>query len=423
MRTTRRLRTHPVSLILGGLLLTGLVWGCDIFIPRPKPTSLYAIDVIAVDVCFGANDYCDGAAAVGAPDETSPWTGHFVSLGGGYIIATMERCFTNGEGADLLIYEVGGAGQGGVAEPFDVSVSADLVTWLPVAVEAKNDQGVTFTSVDISPLSDSYKYVKVVDQGLSGGRTPGADIDALEARYAARCTQTEPSTLQGLDVNATQGGSIDWSSVYDAGYRFVYVKATSGDDDEPTLRNPHLEWQAARAKAAGLAVGVYHFAYPEMNTPEDEAEYFLEVAGQYVREGYLRPALDIEEVNGPTSTGISLSDWISDWIEAVRAATDVEALLYTTSDYANNALEPWLADEETGYDLWIAHWRCESDRSPNCGAWDNRWVFWQYWAPTEPGITGCPGSRPVPGIAVPVDLDVFNGGMTRLFEYMITAVD
>jgi GH25 family lysozyme M1 (1,4-beta-N-acetylmuramidase) len=335
----------------------------------------------------------------------------------------MEQCFTNGEGADLLVYEVGAAGQGGVSEPFAVFVSSDLITWHTVAIEVENDPGAVFSSIELSPLTGSYRYVKLVDQGLEGGRTPGADIDALEARYAARCTTPESSTLQGLDVNATQGGDIDWPAVYSAGYRFVYVKATSGDADEPTLPNPHLQDQVDGARAAGLAVGVYHFAYPEINSPEDEAEYFLEVAGPYLREGYLRPALDIEEVNGPTSTGIGLSEWIRVWIEAVRATTGVEALLYTTSDYANNVLEPWLADEETGYDLWIAHWKCSLSGSPDCGEWDDRWVFWQYWAPTEPDVVGCPGQRPVPGIAAAVDLDVFAGGMAQLGEYMIPPPD
>lgn len=66
------------------------------------------------------------------------------------------------------------------------------------------------------------------------------------------------------------------------------------------MRNPYFEEQVAGANAAGLVVGVYHFAYPETNTPEAEAQYFADAAGSYLREDHLRPALDIEEVNGPT---------------------------------------------------------------------------------------------------------------------------
>jgi lysozyme len=227
-----------------------------------------------------------------------------------------------------------------------------------------------------------------------------------------------PTTLQGIDVNATQGASIDWPAVLGAGYRFVLVKATSGDADERALRNPYFEEQVAGAKAAGLVVGVYHFAYPETNSPEAEAQYFTDVAGSYLREGYLRPALDIEEVNGPTASGISLADWITRWIEAVRATSGVEALVYMNSSYAKDRVTSGLADASTGYDLWIAHWRCSSSGSPDCGKWGSRWAFWQYWAPTTPDVVGCDGHRYVPGIVADVDLDLFSGSMNRLAEYL-----
>jgi len=232
-------------------------------------------------------------------------------------------------------------------------------------------------------------------------------------------------TLNGLDVNATQGSNIDWPTVYAAGYRFVYVKATSGDADPPALRNDYFETQADGAKAAGLAVGVYHFAYPELNSPEDEAQYFIDEAGDYLREGYLRPVLDIEALSQPAglmANGATLSEWIRVWMESVAAATGVEPILYTTSDYANSYLDSSLASQQSGYDLWIAHWRCDSSVPPDCGVWSNRWAFWQYWAPTEPGIIGC-GHNSVPGIGEDVDLDIFNGGLSLLSEYMIDTID
>jgi len=159
-------------------------------------------------------------------------------------------------------------------------------------------------------------YVELSD--ICGGHV-GSTALYLTLEHGA---VVEESALIGLDVNATQGGSIDWPTVYGAGYRFVYVKATSGDADPPALRNDHFESQADGAKAAGLAVGVYHFAYPETNSPEDEAQYFIDEAGDYLREGYLRPVLDIEALNQPAglmADGATLSEWIRVWMESVAA--------------------------------------------------------------------------------------------------------
>lgn len=226
-----------------------------------------------------------------------------------------------------------------------------------------------------------------------------------------------PTALLGLDVGSSQGNSIDWGLVRAAGYSFVFVKATAGNAASPQLWNHSFENQVAGATSAGLMVGVYHYAYPQLHTPEEEAEYFLSKAGAYVRKGYLRPALDIEEGEGLTLTGISLSTWIKRWIDAVHAATGVEAVVYTSASYASAHLEPWLADPTVGYDLWIAHWDvsrgCDASAPPNCGVWGDEWTFWQYWAPTEPSITGC-GHNYVPGIGSDVDVDLFNGGVRDL---------
>jgi len=415
------------GLILGvllSLLLSCVLGGCDLFPwwdPPLVPTSIYAENVAAMDVCTGGNDYCDGTEAVGPPDETSPWTGRFISLGGGHIVATMEQCFTNGEGADLFVYEVGGAGQGGIDEPFDVFVSSDRITWIAVATEVENDPGAVFSSIELLPLTGSYRYVKLVDHGSQGGRTPGADIDALEARYAAPCTQSEPTILRGVDVNARHEDSINWQSVYDAGYRFVFVKATSGDADPQALRNTYLEDQVEEAEDEDLAVGVYHFAYAGFgNSATDEAAWFLNEAGDYIREGYLRPALDIEDdeelPEGQRNSSLSaeaLTAWVDEWMDTVEALTGVEPILYVSSSYAKDHLLPSIEE----YDVWIAEWDCTTDGSPKLhGIWDD-WAFWQYYGPE--GCGSNEGDDRVPGIDDDVDLDVFNGGMTQLNEYRI----
>ncbi len=119
--------------------------------------------------------HSDPSRAVGPPDKK------YVSLGkeDGYIVATMGAPFTNGSGADIRVYEVGRL-QGGGDERFDVFISTDSANWLLVADNVKNDSGGIFASIDISPYSGEYRYIKIVNRSSSGGSTPGADIDAIE---------------------------------------------------------------------------------------------------------------------------------------------------------------------------------------------------------------------------------------------------
>lgn len=173
--------------ILGGVI-SGCSWLEDVLNPpkpRPLPASIYAISVEAFNVCTSNNRYCDPRQAVGPPDETNPWTGHFVSLGGkgGYIIVTMSSEFTDGPGTDLRIYETGRL-QGGIDEPFDTFISSDGLSWIGVADNVKNDSGKVYASIDIRPNTGRYKYVKIVDKSTStGSSVPGSDIDAIEALW------------------------------------------------------------------------------------------------------------------------------------------------------------------------------------------------------------------------------------------------
>ena len=234
------------------------------------------------------------------------------------------------------------------------------------------------------------------------------------------------SEVPGLDVShhqndAISGGIINWTSVYGAGYRFVFVKASEGDDIPPLRIDPYFETNMIGARNAGLLAGAYHFAYPDLKEADAEARHFLNVAGDYITEGYLRPALDVERGGGRTEQEKEeLSNWIETWMTTVEAATGVKPLLYVTSNYANNCLKSWV----NKYDVWIAQWRlstgCTTAIPPDTGIWNGEWAFWQYWAPTQPGINGC-GHNYVPGVGNDVDLDVFNGNISDLDAFVISA--
>jgi len=211
--------------------------------------------------------------------------------------------------------------------------------------------------------------------------------------------------VKGIDVSHWQG-DIDWSQVYNAGYRFAFAKATGGDASPPQIIDDHFETNMNEGHNAGMLMGSYHFAYPQYNDAVDEAHFFVSVAGEYFKEGYLRPALDMEE-GGGYLTNEELSNWIHEWMNTVKNETGIEPILYVNSNYANNYLDSSISK----YDLWIAHWTYDPSTNPSTGIWDD-WDFWQY---SDKGS--------VSGISGDVDLDLFNGDMSRLNTFVISGGD
>ncbi|MFA4836167.1 MAG: GH25 family lysozyme, partial [Dehalococcoidia bacterium] len=222
----------------------------------------------------------------------------------------------------------------------------------------------------------------------------GKDIANPSHAYASS------TYVSGIDVSHWQG-DINWTQVYNAGYRFAFVKATGGDSDPPQIIDEQFHTNMTQGRNAGMLMGAYHFAYPQYNNAADEARFFVSVAGSYFTDGYLRPVLDVENCDSVGKE--SLSNWIDEFMTTVETETGVEPILYVNSNYANN----YLNSSINQYDLWIAHWRCDTTTPPNIGIWSD-WSFWQYYGPEY-----C-GENSVPGITEPVDLDVFNGDLTGL---------
>ncbi len=211
--------------------------------------------------------------------------------------------------------------------------------------------------------------------------------------------------VDGLDVSHWQG-DIDWPKVVDAGYVFTFVKATEGTG----WTDPKFLENIREGAEAGEMMGVYHFARPDYGySAKDEAEHFLNVVGDYLKSGYLRPVLDIEV--GDDFSKHELTAWVMEWMETVEKRAGVEPLIYTGLWRANT----YFTEEVTKYDLWIAYWSCEPEPTfdmPPTGKWAD-WSFWQYYGPG-----GCgKNAGYVPGIEKNIDLNIFNGVESGLLEY------
>ncbi len=201
---------------------------------------------------------------------------------------------------------------------------------------------------------------------------------------------------QGIDVSHHQG-TIDWSLVYASGKVFAFVKATEGF----TYNDPQFTTNMTNGNNAGVLMGAYHFARPDNNSAIDEANHFVQVAGNYIGNGYLPPVLDLEDPPGTDLQTLysssALSNWVLTWLQRVEALTGVEPIIYTNGRYTN-----YLDASLNSYKLWIAEPDGNTNPPDNLGRWTT-WAFKQYsWTGNVPGISG------------DVDLNIFNGTMSEL---------
>lgn len=104
-----------------------------------------------------------------------------------------------------------------------------------------------------------------------------------------------------IDVSSYQG-VINWHKVFDDGVRTAYVKLTEGT----SIVDARAKGNVAGARAAGIAVGLYHYAHPS-RSPIEQVKIFLERAHGLIRVDDPAPALDLEIAEGHSYA--YLSDW------------------------------------------------------------------------------------------------------------------
>ena len=224
-------------------------------------------------------------------------------------------------------------------------------------------------------------------RGDGSAGTSGEAGDAIEVPIDPRLGPTVP----GIDVSHWQG-TINWAKVAGAGKRFVFLKATDGQD----YIDPTFATNRAGARENGLMVGAYHFARPDDSAGDaiKEAQFFVEVADP--KPGHLLPVLDIE-----TNDGLShdeMTAWAHRFVMEVRDLTGVMPFVYTSPYGWLDRFGDSRRLARDGAPLWVAHWGVSSPTLP-AGDWDGRgWVVWQH------SSTGH-----VAGIAGNVDLDVLAG--------------
>jgi GH25 family lysozyme M1 (1,4-beta-N-acetylmuramidase) len=196
------------------------------------------------------------------------------------------------------------------------------------------------------------------------------------------------AVARGVDLSAFQhpgGASIDWRSVARAGYRFAFIKSTEGT----YYVNPYFKSDVAKAEAAGLLVGAYHFANPTRTSGTAQANYALR-HGAYRADGRMLPMiLDIEPDPYLDNFCYGLSkhemvSWIAAFMARAHRVTGQWPVINTqpvwwgtcaggTTDFARDQL--WVQDPGRSKPRLAKGW--------------TRWAWWQYSTTASvPGISG-----------------------------------
>lgn len=302
--------------------------------------------------------------------------------------------------------------------------------WKRVATTRTDENGNFNFSIAAPTKSDTYRYRLATTKGLASNIQSGR----IKVQVAPLIEAFGPGArILGADISRWQhpgNAPINFTQMYNSGVRFVFVKASDG---LPTnFRDAHpvaVRWSnedVPAARAAGLLVGIYHFAWvPNISGDALNAEAIrqaelaierLNALGGY-RPGMMPLVFDIE--SSGVSRGVKRNQVLQfskTWLSHVEARTGRTPIIYSNTAY----LRSRLGDASLArYPLWVANVADTANpgatRARGCiptvwtrGGCDLDWQFWQYtW--TAPGRNF--------GIARGnLDLNVFRGDANQLLR-------
>ncbi len=278
--------------------------------------------------------------------------------------------------------------------------------------------------------------------------------------------QAQQQRVLGIDVSAWQGSistaefatlkraaDQQVSGIFGDGRDFVIIRSSRGgttgyyDQNDPdnssglnTLSqrydDPYFIRNITRATAAGLLAGSYHFARPDIiattlnsggiaNSGADEADHMIEMAGPWMRPGYLLPVLDLE-AGQSQRTSAQLTTFCVEFSDRIYEVMGIRPTIYINGSYANYVQSSivsafpnlWSARWPTQYDPQTSH--PKDSFSTIYGPWDNApnpthpWKFWQY------DVTN--GVNAIGNGASSCDVDVAQGGLEFVKDLLVPAL-
>ena len=286
-----------------------------------------------------------------------------------------------------------------------------------------------------------YRAVSVIS-----GKSLYSPIRSITVKQQPEISNTDPAQfidltgpggrIHGADISRWQhpnDKTIDFVKMYEAGLRFVFIKASDTRESADQLSVKYAAMDHHAAQAAGIYTGFYHYAVlPDVTEPDGIKKDALAQAQKVVWRlasmgGYsekdLPYALDLENkcVRYSSSgacqkyaTRSAVTLWATTFLASVKEKTGKTPILYSYASFLEGSMvrSPELAQ----YPLWLAQYAIDpanpinqpglktggcyvhSWTGANC---DSQWTVWQY---SSCGIApkyGVPGNR--------LDLNVFRG--------------
>lgn len=228
---------------------------------------------------------------------------------------------------------------------------------------------------------------KLGQGGVMGRGTYGLISDNAQPDPTSRA---EANPIFGYDISYYQG-VVDYAKLKTAG-SFVVIRATFGRNSVDTM----FSTNRTKAEAQGMALGFYHYSYPQLNSPASEAKNFAD------RVGTLKPGqfavLDFEE-----SYSGDVVLWCKTWLDAVYKRLKVKPLIYLNLSTARGY--NWSSVINADYGLWLARW----DYNRTAAAPTTPWPF--------VAMRQYSDRETAPGVSGPVDGNVFYGSLEALLHY------
>ncbi len=245
-------------------------------------------------------------------------------------------------------------------------------------------------------------------------------VAVLGLALAFGATQALAQRPLGIDVSHYEG-TITWTNVQSSGISFAWAKATESTD----FIDPDFTVNETNAVAAGVFIGAYHYAHPELHVgpagADLEAAYFWNTASNYIRGGgyYLMPMLDIEQdVSTIAYTKATFSLWVNEWCQdivkyAASNGVTVKPVVYTYISYAagTSGNGPGFNSTVTNWPLWMAEYPASPNPQTGAPSSTSPWSTWSVWQYGDTGV--------VPGVSGDCDQDVFNGTAANLGALVI----
>ena len=286
-----------------------------------------------------------------------------------------------------------------------------------------------------------YRAVSVVN-----GKSLYSPIRSIVVKQQPEITNADPAQfidllgpggrIHGADVSRWQHPNdkqIDFVKMYEAGMRFVFIKASDTRESADLLAVKYAAMDHHAAQAAGIYTGFYHYAVlPDVSSNEEIKRDALAQAQKVVWRlasmgGYserdLPYALDLENkcvrysATGACqkyATRSAVTLWATTFLGSLKEKTGRTPILYSYAAFLEGSMSR--SPELAQYPLWLAQYGIDpanpinqpglknigcyvhSWTGANC---DSQWTVWQY---SSCGIApkyGVPGSR--------LDLNVFRG--------------